>query len=159
MRITIAAIGRLKAGPERDLFERFVHRASAAGRRLGLTVELREFPESRAGTSALRKEQEAAAILAALPAGAILAALDERGRGLDSAGFAERLAKWRDGGAGSLVFALGGADGHGPALLARADLSLSFGPMTWPHQLARVMLAEQIYRATTILSGHPYHRE
>ena len=159
MRIIIAAIGRLKAGPERELFDRFVERATAAGRRLGLSLVIREFPESRAATAALRQDQEAAALLQAFPARAVLVALDEKGRALTSAGFAERLAKWRDSGVEDLVFALGGADGHGAALAGRAGLTLAFGTMTWPHQLARVMLAEQIYRAVTILANHPYHRD
>jgi len=159
VRITIAAIGRLKAGAERELFERYAARASAAGRRLGLTLNLREFPESRASAASARKDQESAAILAAIPDRAALVVLDENGRSLGSAVFAERIAQWRDGGREDLVFAIGGADGHGLPLSSRADLSLSFGEMTLPHQLVRVMLAEQLYRAVTILSGHPYHRE
>lgn len=159
MRITIAAVGRLKAGAERELFERYVARASAAGRRLGLTFNLREFPESRASVASTRKDQESAAILGALPERAVLVVLDEKGRSLGSAAFAEKIAKWRDSGREDLVFAIGGADGHAPQLSSRADLALSFGEMTWPHQLVRVMLAEQLYRAVTILTGHPYHRE
>lgn len=159
MRITIAAVGRLKAGSERELFERYIARAAAAGRRLGLTPSLREFPEGRASAAATRKDQESAAILAALPERAVLVALDERGSSLSSAALAERIAKWRDAGREDLVFAIGGADGHAPQMSNRADLTLSFGEMTWPHQLVRVMLAEQVYRAVTILSGHPYHRE
>lgn len=159
MLITIAAIGKLKAGPERELFARFVERAGAAGRSLGLTFSTREFPESRAATSPVRKDQEAGTLLAAIPPGAELVALDEGGKNLDSRAFAERLAKWRDQGAGDLVFAIGGADGHGTSLVEKAALRLAFGPMTWPHQLARAMIAEQLYRAVTILSGHPYHRD
>jgi len=159
MLITIAAVGRLKAGPERVLFDRFVDRAGTAGRKLGLTFTTREFSESRATSGPSRKDQEANALLAALPSGAVLVGLDEAGRSLDSRAFAERIAKWRDNGTGDLVLAIGGADGHGSALLEKASLRLAFGPMTWPHQLARLMLAEQLYRAVTILSGHPYHRD
>ena len=159
MLITIAAIGKLKAGAERELLDRFVERAASAGRNLGLTFTLREFPESRAGSAATRKAEEAAAMLTAVPAGGTLVALDEGGKNLGSRTFAERIAKWRDGGTAGLVLAIGGPDGHGPTLLEKAALRLAFGEMTWPHQFARVMLAEQLYRAVTIISGHPYHRD
>ena len=158
MRITIAAIGRLKAGAERVLLERFIDRAGKAGRQLGLTFAVREFPESRAAVAATRIDQEAAAMIASLPAGAVVVALDEAGKNLDSRGFAEQLAKWREAGVADLIFAIGGADGHGAPLIKRADLRLAFGALTWPHQLVRLMLAEQLYRAVTILTGHPYHR-
>ncbi len=156
MLITIAAIGRLKAGPERELFDRYMGRAEAAGRKLGLTFAVRESPESRAASSEARRLEEAAVLLKA--ATGKLVALDERGRNLTSVAFAGQLARWRDSGAGVTV-AIGGADGHGAGLLERADLRLAFGEMTWPHQIVRAMLAEQLYRAVTILSGHPYHRE
>jgi 23S rRNA (pseudouridine1915-N3)-methyltransferase len=159
MLITIAAVGKLKAGPERQLFQRFSDRAAAAGRKLGLKFSLRELPESRAGSAAARKAQEASAMLAAVAPGAVLVALGEAGKSIDSRAFAEQLAKWRDGGTAEIVLAIGGADGHGPELIDRAALSLAFGAMTWPHQLVRLMLAEQLYRAVTILSGHPYHRD
>jgi 23S rRNA (pseudouridine1915-N3)-methyltransferase len=156
MLITIAAVGKLKAGPERELYDRYVERAAAAGRSLGLTFATREFSESRAATPVARKDQEAESLLAV---GGIAIALDERGKTMDSRTFADRLARWRDDGAAGLTLAIGGPDGHGPALLQKSALRLAFGPMTWPHQLARIMLAEQLYRAVTILSGHPYHRE
>lgn len=159
MLITIAAVGKLKSGPERELFDRFVERASHAGRKLGLSFTTREFAESRAVSAPLRKDQEAAAILSALSPGAVFIALDEGGKNLDSRTFAARIVRWRDTGTGELVLAIGGAEGHGAALLAKASLRLAFGSMTWPHQLARLMLAEQLYRAVTILSGHPYHRD
>jgi 23S rRNA (pseudouridine1915-N3)-methyltransferase len=159
MLITVAAIGRLKDGPEREIFERYLSRATAGGRSLGLTFALREFPESRAAAATVRKEQEATVLLEALPFGTALVALDEGGRPMDSRTFADRVARWRDDGVASLAFALGGPDGHGRALLDKATLRLAFGAMTWPHQLARIMLAEQLYRAVTILSGHPYHRD
>ena len=158
MLIAIAAVGKLKAGPERELFDRYLARAGAAGKQLGLTFAAREFPESRAASPAARMTHEAEALLAAVPQSAPLVALDERGSAIDSASFARRIAAWRDNGAGNVIFALGGADGHGAALLAKAEFRLAFGAMTWPHQLVRIMLAEQIYRAVTILSGHPYHR-
>jgi 23S rRNA (pseudouridine1915-N3)-methyltransferase len=158
MLITIAAIGRLKAGAERELYERYLARASAAGRRHGLAFATRELPESRAASEATRRDQEAAALISSVPAGAVLVALDEHGKAMDSAAFATRIAGWRDDGAPVIVFAIGGPDGHGPGVAAKAALRLAFGAMTWPHQLVRIMLAEQLYRAVTIISGHPYHR-
>jgi len=157
--ITIAAVGKLKAGPERELFDRYVARAAAAGRSLGLTFTTREFVEGRASSSPARKDQEAEGLLGALAPGGALVALDEGGKNLDSRAFADRIARWRDDGSANLVLAIGGPDGHGPTLLEKSSLRLAFGPMTWPHQLARLMLAEQLYRAVTILSGHPYHRD
>jgi 23S rRNA (pseudouridine1915-N3)-methyltransferase len=159
VRIAILAIGRLKAGPERDLFERYRERAAATGRRLGLSFDLAEVAESRAGSAEARKDQEATAILAKTPRDGVLIALDEHGTSLGSAAFSERLRNWRDSGKADVVVAIGGPDGLGQAVLTRTDLRLAFGAMTWPHQLTRIMLAEQLYRAVTILSGHPYHRE
>jgi 23S rRNA (pseudouridine1915-N3)-methyltransferase len=160
VRIILAATGRMKAGPERELCDRYVDRAVAAGRQVGFTgVEIREFPESQARQGADRMAEEARAMVSAVPAGAILVLLDERGRAEGSRAFAERIGKARDAAAPAFVLAIGGADGHGPAMRDRADVVLAFGTMTWPHQLARIMAAEQIYRAVTILTGHPYHRE
>ncbi|MCX5518851.1 MULTISPECIES: 23S rRNA (pseudouridine(1915)-N(3))-methyltransferase RlmH [Kaistia] len=159
MRILIAAVGRLKAGPDRALIERYIDRASQAGRSLGLTLSVREFVESRAQRPDERMAQEAATLLSALPDGAILVALDERGETPSSPAFAKRVGDWRDQGIRDLVFAIGGPDGHGDAIRKRADLKLAFGAMTWPHQIVRLLLAEQVYRSMTILSGHPYHRE
>jgi len=159
MRISIFSVGRLKAGPERLLLDRYVERATQSGRSLGLSVALREFPESRAARAEERTAQEANALVAALPEGARLIVLDERGDAPTSAEFARRIGVWRDDGLANLVFAIGGADGHGPAIRSRAELGIAFGAMTWPHQIVRLLLAEQIYRAMTILSGHPYHRE
>ena len=158
MRVIVAAVGRMKAGPERELLDRYVDRAGKQGRALGITrVEIRETPESRSPRADDRKAEEAAALLAGLSDAAHVVALDERGVTLDSPGFAAmvdaRLADGRD-----LALLIGGADGHGAAVLARADLRLAFGAMTWPHQIVRILAAEQIYRATTILAGHPYHR-
>jgi len=160
MRIAILAIGRMKQGPERDLVARYLERAVAVGRPLGLSgFEVLENPESRAGSPATRKAEEARVLGAALPAGSLLVTLDERGRNLTSQSFAQMIATWRDAGRPSLGFVIGGADGLDPALVAAAETSLSFSPLTWPHQLVRIMLAEQLYRTTTILAGHPYHRE
>ncbi len=158
MRILIAAVGRLKADAERGLFQRYLDRAAAAGRALALHPDLREIPESRAARPEERKRNEAAALAAQLPPGAVLVALDERGRTMASDAFAARLAQWRDDGVADLAVVIGGADGLAAELRDRAALTLALGPMTWPHQLARILLAEQLYRAMTILSGHPYHR-
>jgi 23S rRNA (pseudouridine1915-N3)-methyltransferase len=160
MRVNIVAVGRMKQGPERDLVARYLDRAISSGRPLALTgFAVNEQTESRAGSAAARKTEEMKAIAAQLPEGGIVVALDERGKTLGSEGFAQRLARWRDDGKPSVSFVIGGADGLDPALAEKADLTLSFSPLTWPHQLVRIMLAEQLYRATTILSGHPYHRE
>jgi 23S rRNA (pseudouridine1915-N3)-methyltransferase len=159
MKIKVAAIGRMKAGPEREIAERLKSRADTAGRKIGLSFDSREFQESRSGSATVRKDEEAAALIGTLSPKSLLIALDEHGQTLDSRAFAEKLRKWRDQGAEELVFAIGGADGHGKAVLDRTELTLAFGLMTWPHQLARLMLWEQLYRAVTILSGHPYHRD
>ncbi|WP_338721284.1 23S rRNA (pseudouridine(1915)-N(3))-methyltransferase RlmH [Devosia sp. XK-2] len=158
MRIVIAAIGRMKNGPERELVARYLDRATASGRPLALTgFEVTEINESRAGSAAARKAEEARALRAALPEGVTIM-LDERGKAIDSERFAARIGRWRDDGRPSLGFVIGGADGIDPDFVRSADLVVSFSPMVWPHQLVRIMLAEQLYRATTILSGHPYHR-
>ena len=160
MRIGIVAVGRMKQGPERELVARYLDRAIASGKSLGLTsFVVSELTESRAGSAASRKTEEAKAIAAVLPATGLVVALDERGKTLGSDDFAQRLARWRDDGKSALSFVIGGADGLDPAFVKSTDLTLSFSPLTWPHQLVRIMLAEQLYRATTILSGHPYHRE
>ena len=158
MRIAIAAIGRMKNGPERELVARYLERANASGKPLALTgFDVSEINESRAGSAAARKAEEAKALRAALPEG-ISVMLDERGTGLKSEGFANQLARWRDDGRPAVGFVIGGADGIDPDFVRTADLTVSFSPMVWPHQLVRIMLAEQLYRTTTILSGHPYHR-
>ncbi|HTJ57763.1 MAG TPA: 23S rRNA (pseudouridine(1915)-N(3))-methyltransferase RlmH [Devosiaceae bacterium] len=160
MRISLYAVGRMKQGPERELVARYLERAVGAGRPLGLTgFEVGELTESRAGSAATRKAEEAKALRAAIPDGAVIVALDERGKSIGSEAFAKLVARWRDDGKAAAAFVIGGADGLDPAFVAAADLTLSFSPLTWPHQLVRIMLAEQLYRATTILSGHPYHRE
>ena len=159
MRITFIATGRLKAGQEAELAARYIDRMAKAGPAIGIefarTVEL---TESRAQSSDQRKSEEAAELEKNLPKGAFLVLLDERGKTLDSVEFAERLGQIRDDGQRDIVLAIGGPDGFDKDLRQRADLTISFGRMTWPHQLVRIMLAEQLYRAVTILSGHPYHR-
>jgi len=159
MRVALIAIGRLKAGPERELCARYRERAAASARGVGLTgVELREIEEGRARRPEDRKVEEARALMAFVPPGARLILLDERGKSLPSETFAADMGRERDAGTPALVLALGGPDGFDPALRAQASQVLAFGAMTWPHQLARIMAAEQIYRAITILAGHPYHR-
>lgn len=148
----------MKNGPERELVARYLERAAGSGKPLALTgFEVTELAESRAGSAASRKAEEAKSIRAALPDG-IVVALDERGKGLTSDAFANQIGRWRDDGRPAVGFIIGGADGIDPDLVKEADLVVSFSPMVWPHQLVRIMLAEQLYRTTTILSGHPYHR-
>ena len=158
MRVTIAAVGRMKAGPEREMVARYLDRAVGGGKPLALTgFDIIELNESRASSSASRKADEAKALRAALPEG-IVVMLDERGKSIGSEAFANQILRWRDDGRPAVSFIIGGADGIDPDYVRTADLVLSFSPMVWPHQLVRIMLAEQLYRTTTILSGHPYHR-
>lgn len=152
MRITIAAIGKLKPGPHKDLA---AHYAS----RLRWPLSIREVEERRKLPPAELKRREGALLLKALPKGAVIVALDERGVVLSSVNFAKHLARWRDSGISHLAFVIGGADGLDGAIRQQAALLLSFGPATWPHFLARSMLLEQLYRAETLLAGHPYHRK
>ena len=154
MRIDIAAVGRLKAGPEAALVSDYLDRFAKAGRSLGLPpVLVTEVEDRRAGTMAA----EAELLSRVIPAGAAVVVMDERGDQPTSPEFAARLADWRDQ-ARDVCFVIGGADGLDPALRSRADWQISLGRMVWPHLLVRVMLAEQLYRAATILSGSPYHR-
>ena len=154
MRICVAAVGRLRKGPEAALVDDYLGRFAKAGRSLGLpAIELAEVEDKRGGGMAA----EADLLTRAIPAGAVLVALDERGDQPTSPEFAARLAGWRDQ-ARDVCFVIGGADGIAPDLRDRADWSISLGRMVWPHLLVRVMLAEQLYRAATILSGGPYHR-
>ncbi len=157
MRLSILAIGRLGACDEARLVESYLARVDgfAARSRIG-PARLREF-EAKGGAKGSGRAAESALLLDAASA-EILVALDERGTAQSSAAFAATLGRWRDDGAREAAFLIGGADGHAPAVRERATLTLSFGAMTWPHALARVMLAEQLFRAATILAGHPYHR-
>ena len=155
MRVHICAVGRLRNGPERDLIDDYLTRFDRTGRALGLgPASVIEVEDKKGGG----KAAEAVLLERALPKGAKLAVLDERGKVMTSPDFAERLGGWRDDGAQDLVFVIGGADGIDKSLRAKADFALSFGSMVWPHMLARVMLAEQLYRAASILAGSPYHR-
>lgn len=159
MRLIIAAIGRLKDGPDRDLADRYIKRLEQCGRTLRLApIDIIELAEARGGNVDTRKADEASRLITKLNGVEYVVAMDEHGRSMTSPAFAELLAKRRDAGTGSMAFVIGGPDGHGPALIARANYQLTLGPMTLPHGLARIVLAEQLYRATTILSGHPYHR-
>ena len=155
MRILVAAVGRMRAGPEEALVRDYLDRAGQVGRALGLgPFSVSEIDERKARDHAAQSVR----LIEAIPPGAHAIALDERGEAVSSEAFARLLARLRDAGTPACAFLIGGADGHDDALRARADRLLSFGPMIWPHMLARVMLAEQLYRAASILAGTPYHR-
>ncbi|MDF1670778.1 MAG: 23S rRNA (pseudouridine(1915)-N(3))-methyltransferase RlmH [Roseovarius sp.] len=156
MRVHICAVGRLRTGPEADLLDDYLTRFDRSGRALSLSKgEVREV-EDKKGKG---MQAEADLLVRAIPDGATVVALDERGQVLSSPEFATKIAHWRDDGCADLAFVIGGADGLSKELRARADFKLSFGRMVWPHMLARVMLSEQLYRAASILAGAPYHRE
>lgn len=158
VRIGILAVGRLKDAAERDLVARYLDRAKATGRQIGIAgFDVTELAESRAARPADRKAEEAAQ-LRAKAADAVVVALDEGGASPSSQAFADELARLRDGGCRNLVLVIGGADGLDPAFLASVEQRYGFGRMTFPHQIVRILVAEQLYRAMTILSGHPYHR-
>ena len=155
MRVTLIAVGKLSRAPEGTLALDYIARAAAGGRALGLApIELIEVEARKPG-----KEAVGEAILAALPEGCHLIACDEHGDQLTSRRLSEKVAALRDGGEKKLCFVIGGADGLSPAVLAAARSKLTFGTLTWPHALARAMLAEQIYRSVTLLAGSPYHRD
>ena len=159
MRVIVIAVGRMKQGPERELAERYRKRFDEIGRKLGFRgLAIQEISESRAREATARIAEEAAAIAASIPENSVLVTLDERGDNVDSAAFARRLGRWRDQGIANTIFVIGGADGLSPDLRGKAKLRVAFGAATWPHQMVRVMLLEQLYRAATILAGHPYHR-
>lgn len=155
MRVHICAVGRLRASPERELIEDYQTRFDRTGRALGLgPLTIHEVEDKKNGGP----DAEAALLERALPKGALICVMDERGKVMKSPDFANELGGWRDNGRSDTVFLIGGADGLAKSLRARADFRLSFGAMVWPHMLARVMLTEQLYRAASILSGSPYHR-
>ena len=159
MRIVVAAVGRLKQGPERELAERYRKRAADVGRRAGLSaIDIVEIKESRAGDAGRRMLEESIAIANIIPDRAVTIILDERGENMSSGSFAGRLQGWRAEDKPAIVFILGAADGLAPALREKASLAIAFGAATWPHQLIQIMLLEQLYRAVTIIAGHPYHR-
>ncbi len=151
MQIIVAAIGKAKPGPEKELF-------AAYAARLPWRIDLKEIEIKKEMAVDARRTREGEALLAAIPEGARIIALDERGKAETSEVFAKRLGRWRDDGVRCVAFIIGGADGLDEALRKRADAVLSFGALTWPHMLVRALLAEQVYRAHTILTGHPYHR-
>lgn len=155
MRVHLCVVGRLRTGPEHDLIQDYLTRFNRTGRALGLgPAQIHEVEDRKGGGM----NAEAALLERVIPNGALICTLDERGVLLSSPQFAEKLAGWRDLGRGDLALIIGGADGIDPALRAKADASLSFGKMVWPHMLVRVMLTEQLYRAASILAGSPYHR-
>ena len=165
MRLLLLAVGRLRGGAERELAERYVTRAAQTGRAVGLhPFDVVELPESRAGSAEARKREEAEAIRARLPTDAAVTLFDERGRAISSRDFARALGEARDAGRVAAAYVIGGPDGLDASLregtrLREGARVVSFGAMTLPHRLVRIVAAEQIYRATTILSGHPYHRD
>ena len=152
MRLKVAAVGHWKAGPERSLYEHFA-------RRITFSLELKEVEEKKRLPPPALIRREGELLLAEAPKGAVVVALDERGKPFSSVAFAKRLGRWRDDGVRDLVFLIGGADGLDEMVRRKAALTISLGQMTWPHLMVRAMLAEQIYRAQAILSGHPYHRQ
>ncbi|WP_238368100.1 23S rRNA (pseudouridine(1915)-N(3))-methyltransferase RlmH [Mesobacterium pallidum] len=155
MRLHICAVGRLRAGPERTLIDDYTTRFDRSGRALGLgPLTLHEVEDKKGGGMAA----EADLLRRAIPSGARVCVMDERGRVMSSPDFADQLGRWRDTGTQDLALVIGGADGIDPSLRAEADFALSFGAMVWPHMLARAMLTEQLYRAASILAGSPYHR-
>jgi 23S rRNA (pseudouridine1915-N3)-methyltransferase len=155
MRVHLVVVGRLRAGPELDLIKDYLTRFDRSGRALGLgPAQVIEVEDKKGGGMAA----EAALLEKAIPSGALVCCLDERGKVMSSPDFADQLGQWRDNGRQDVAFVIGGADGIDPAVRERADALLSFGKMVWPHMLVRVMLSEQLYRAASILAGAPYHR-
>lgn len=155
----VIAVGRLKAGPERELATRYLGRFDALAPRLGLgRLETVELDESQQRHSVTRSVEEGVEIRKRLGEGTRVLVLDERGRSIASAGFAQEIGRARDAGSAAFTAVIGGPDGLADEVRDAAHLVAAFGAVTWPHQLLRVMLAEQFYRAATILAGHPYHR-
>jgi 23S rRNA (pseudouridine1915-N3)-methyltransferase len=158
LRLSLLAVGRLKSGPERELVERYRQRIEGLGRNLGMAgLDIAELPESRARRDDDRRTEEAAALLERAGTSALIV-FDERGKSPSSEAFADRIRQWRDGGTAGLACVIGGPDGLDPQILQRARMVVSFGALTMPHQIVRALVAEQLYRALTIIAGHPYHR-
>ena len=153
MKISVIAVGRLRSGPEKSLSDHFMNRLTF------WQVTLREVEQKKRLDGEALKRAEGELILSAVPDGAVLVALDERGASLTSRQFANQIADWQDDGAGDITFAIGGADGLSDAVRAKARLVMCFGAMTWPHFVVRGLLFEQLYRAQQIIAGHPYHRD
>ena len=159
MRLLIAAIGKLKDAEERGIYERYQKRLTVTGKAVGFgPLDIVELNESRADLAAVRRTDEAQRLLKATAAATLKIALDDQGRHYSSETFAKLLGRQADSGVRTCAFLIGGPDGHGGDVLSGADFKLSLGALTLPHGLARVVLIEQLYRAATILSGHPYHR-
>lgn len=152
MNILIIAVGRMKKSPESEILETYLKRCP-------WNVKIIEVEERRPIKGAERMAREGDLLLAAIPEGATVVALDERGKEIRSTVFAEKIRNFQDHGVSNLVFLIGGADGYDPSVKERANLKISFGQMTWPHMMVRAMLSEQLYRASTILQGHPYHKD
>jgi len=160
MKLLLCAVGRAKASPERDIVESYLSRIRGIGKSVGITgADLKEVEERKKLPPPELKIREGELLLSHLPSAAVIVALDERGTSLSSQDFATFIGERRDQGAPALACLVGGADGLADEVRSRADLMLSFGKATWPHMLVRAMAAEQLYRAVTILAGHPYHRE
>jgi len=159
LRLSLIAAGRLKPGPEKTLAEDYLTRAQGLGRKCGISrIGVTEFSESQASSAAARMSEEGRLMAGALPPRAFSVVLDERGKALSSEEFAGLIRRHLEGGTPDMAFLIGGPDGHAAEIRQQAGLLMSFGPMTWPHRMVRVMLFEQLYRAVTILTGHPYHR-
>lgn len=159
MRLSVLAIGRLAPGPETALTDSYLRQVDGFRTRSRIgPARLRELDAKKPKAGEDQRDAEARLLFEAASSADVIVTLDERGTSLGSQAFADTLGRWRDEGAREAAFLLGGADGHGAAAREQARLILSFGAMTWPHALARAMLAEQLFRAATILAGHPYHR-
>ncbi|ACS50540.1 hypothetical protein Bgr_01700 [Bartonella grahamii as4aup] len=159
MQISIFAVGRMKSGAEQKLVQHYLDRFSKISGVVGFHLKkLQEIPESRAQTACQRMEEEGRRLIEFLPEKCRLIVLDERGESISSTSFSEKLRCYRDEGIRDVVIALGGPDGHNEQIRKHADFLLSFGLMTWTHQIARILLTEQLYRAVTIENNHPYHR-
>lgn len=156
MKLRISAIGRIRSGPERELVDDYLNRCSVTGRAIGIGPLTETQIDNRSLKS---KTDESRALAESLGADVKFIMLDERGKAFKSPDLARKLGEWHDAGCREAVFCIGGADGHDHKALPKPDLMLAFGPAVWPHKLVRVMLAEQIYRAVSILAGTPYHRE
>ncbi len=155
MRLHMISIGRWSAGPEKALYDHYAERVDKSARNIGLSpLILEEVIPKKLGS----RDAEGAALLNKVPQGSFVVSLDETGRQFSSEQFAQMIGRQRDDGMSDMVFLIGGADGHDDKVKRAGRLQLSLGPMTWPHLLVRGLLAEQIYRAATILAGHPYHR-
>jgi len=160
MRIAIAAVGKLRNGPQAGLVDDYKSRIQGTGRGIGFSdFVINEVEAPKGLTGKKRQEKEGKLLLSTIAPASRRIVLDERGKNFKSSAFANKLAQWRDESMGATTFLIGGADGHDPSIVNNADVTMSFGTATWPHMLVRVMLCEQIYRAMTILANHPYHRE